>query len=143
MPTTYGSVPFRDNIAQQDSIQVARLKRAGAILLGKTNTPEFGFTGFTKNRLFGVTRNPWNLERTPGGSSGDSAAAVASGMVPLATGSDAGGSIRIPACYSGCFGIKPTYGRIPLGPFERLNTTGLWTLGPLCRTVEDSPEARI
>jgi len=138
MPTTYGSVPFRDNIAQQDSIQVARLKRAGAILLGKTNTPEFGFTGFTKNRLFGVTRNPWNLERTPGGSSGGSAAAVASGMVPLATGSDAGGSIRIPACYSGCFGIKPTYGRIPLGPFERLNTTGLWTLGPLCRTVEDA-----
>ena len=143
MPTTYGSVPFRDNIAQQDSIQVARLKRAGAILLGKTNTPEFGFTGFTKNRLFGVTRNPWNLERSPGGSSGGSAAAVASGMVPLGTGSDAGGSIRIPACYSGCFGIKPTYGRIPLGPFERLNTTGLWTLGPLCRTVEDSPEARI
>lgn len=138
MPTTYGSVPLKDNIAKQDSIQVSRLRKAGAIVLGKTNTPEFGFTGFTKNRLFGTTRNPWNLERTPGGSSGGSAAAVASGMVPIATGSDAGGSIRIPACYTGCFGIKPTYGRIPLGPGPRLNTTGLWTLGPLCRTVKDA-----
>ncbi|RLB85531.1 MAG: amidase, partial [Deltaproteobacteria bacterium] len=138
LPTTYGSIPFRDNVAVRDSIQVARLKRSGAIVIGKTNTPEFGFTGFTKNRLFGVTRNPWNLERTPGGSSGGSAAAVAAGMVPLATGSDAGGSIRIPACYTGCFGIKPTFGRIPLGPFHRLNTTGLWTLGPLCRTVADA-----
>jgi len=138
MPTTYGSMPFKDNVAKQDSVQVARLKRHGAIIIGKTNTPEFGFTGFTKNRLFGVTRNPWNLERTPGGSSGGSAAAVTSGMVPLATGSDAGGSIRIPACYCGCFGIKPTYGRIPLGPMPRLNTTGLWTLGPLCRSVVDA-----
>ncbi|MBW2615622.1 MAG: amidase, partial [Deltaproteobacteria bacterium] len=92
MVTSFCSVPFKDNLAQQDSVQVARLKSAGAIVVGKTNTPEFGFTGFTKNRLFGVTRNPWNRERTPGGSSGGSAAAVASGMVPLATGSDAGGS---------------------------------------------------
>jgi len=138
MPTTYGSIPFKGNVAGRDSIQVGRLKKAGAIVLGKTNTPEFGFTGFTKNRLFGITRNPWNLERTPGGSSGGSAAAVASGMVPISTGSDAGGSIRIPACYTGCFGIKPTYGRIPLGPAPVLNTTCLWTLGPLCRTVEDA-----
>ena len=107
----------------------------GAIIVGKTNTPEFGFTGFTKNRLYGVTRNPWDRERTPGGSSGGSAAAVASGMVPFATGSDAGGSIRIPACYSGCFGLKPTFGRIPLGPSARLHMTRIWTLGPLTRTV--------
>ncbi len=138
MATTYGSIPFKDNFASRDSIQVQRLKRAGAIVLGKTNTPEFGFTGFTKNRLFGVTRNPWNTELTPGGSSGGSAAAVASGMVPFATGSDAGGSIRIPACYTGCFGIKPTYGRIPLGPFDVMPMSRLWNLGPITRTVEDA-----
>jgi len=138
MVTSFGSIPYRDHVAGQDSVQVARLRRAGAIIVGKTNTPEFGFTGFTKNRLHGVTRNPWNRERTPGGSSGGSAAAVAAGMVPIATGSDAGGSIRIPACYSGCFGLKPTYGRIPLGPVKRLYTTRTWTLGPLTRTVEDA-----
>ena len=138
MATSFGSIPYKDNMSDHDSVQVARLRRAGAIVVGKTNTPEFGFTGFTKNRLYGVTRNPWNLERTPGGSSGGSAAAVAACMVPLATGSDAGGSIRIPACYSGCFGIKPTYGRIPFGPVKRLYTTRTWTLGPLSRTVEDA-----
>ena len=138
MVTSYGSLPFKGNIALQDSIQVARLKKAGAIVVGKTNTPEFGFTGFTKNRLYGVTRNPWNLERTPGGSSGGSAAALASGMVPLATGSDAGGSIRIPACYSGCFGLKPTNGRIPLAPVNLLYMSGVWCFGPLSRTVRDA-----
>ena len=137
MVTSFGSVPFKDNLAQQDSVQVARLRAAGAIVMGKTNTPEFGFTGFTKNRLYGVTRNPWNLERTPGGSSGGSAAAVAAGMVPMATGSDAGGSIRIPACYSGCFGLKSSYGRIPLGPMQSLYMSRMWTLGPLSRTVSD------
>jgi Asp-tRNA(Asn)/Glu-tRNA(Gln) amidotransferase A subunit family amidase len=138
MITSFGSIPYKNNVAGQDSVQVARLRRAGAIIVGKTNTPEFGFTGFTKNRLYGVTRNPWDRDRTPGGSSGGSAAAIAAGMVPLATGSDAGGSIRIPACYSGCFGLKPTYGRIPLGPVKRLYTTRTWTLGPLARTVEDA-----
>jgi len=73
MVTSFGSIPYKDNVAEEDSIQVARLRRAGAIVVGKTNTPEFGFTGFTKNRLYGVTRNPWNKERTPGGSSGGSA----------------------------------------------------------------------
>ena len=136
--TSFGSIPYKNNLARQDSVQVARLKAAGAIVVGKTNTPEFAFTGFTKNRLYGVTRNPWNRERTPGGSSGGSAAAVASGMVPLATGSDAGGSIRIPACYSGCFGIKPTNGRIPLAPMHLLYMSGVWTFGPLCRTVRDA-----
>ena len=118
--TSFGSTPFKENVAVADSMQVARLKAAGAIVIGKTNTPEFGFTGFTKNRLYGVTRNPWNRERTPGGSSGGSAAAVTAGMVPIATGSDAGGSIRIPASYSGCFGIKPSFGRVPLGPYSQL-----------------------
>src|ERR1700736_1703347 len=116
MATTFGSVPFKNNIAKEDSIQVARLKAAGAIVVGKTNTPEFGFMAFTKNLLFGVSRNPWRLERTPGGSSGGSSAAISSGMVSLATASDWGGSIRIPACYTGAFGIKPTQGLIPAGP---------------------------
>ncbi len=138
MVTTYGSIPFRGNVAKSDSIQVARLKAAGAIVVGKTNTPEFGFTGFTKNRLHGVTRNPWNRERTPGGSSGGSGAAVAAGLVPMATGSDAGGSIRIPACYCGCFGVKPSFGRIPFGPVPLLPMTRMWTLGPITRTVEDA-----
>ena len=138
MVTSFGSIPYKDNAVYQDSVQVARLRRAGAIIVGKTNTPEFGFTGFTKNRLYGVTRNPWNRERTPGGSSGGAAAAIAAGMVPLVTGSDAGGSIRIPACYSGCFGLKPTYGRIPLGPVALLHMTRTWTLGPLTRSVGDA-----
>jgi len=138
MVTSFGCTAFRNNVAGQDSIQVARLKKAGAIVVGKTNVPEFGFTGFTKNRLYGVTRNPWNTERTPGGSSGGAAAAVASGMVPLATGSDAGGSIRIPACYCGCFGVKPSFGRIPHGPQEILFMTRTWTLGPITRTVADA-----
>ena len=136
--TSFGSVPYKNNIAQRDSIQVARLKAAGAIIMGKTNTPEFGFTGFTKNMLYGVTRNPWNTERTPGGSSGGSAAAVSGGMVPMATGSDAGGSIRIPASYSGCFGLKTSFGRIPRGPFPLLQTHSIWCMGPLTRTVKDA-----
>ena len=136
--TSYGSLPFKDNVAAQDSIQVARLKAAGAIVMGKTNAPEFGFTGFTKNLLYGVTRNPWNLERTPGGSSGGSAAAVVSGMVPLATGSDGGGSTRIPASYTGCFGIKTSAGRIPMGPSPRLPMFRISVMGPLTRTVRDA-----
>lgn len=138
MATTFGSIPYAQNRAARDSVQVSRLKAAGAIVVGKTNTPEFGFTGFTKNRLFGVTKNPWDTTRTPGGSSGGSAAAVASGMVPLATGSDAGGSVRIPCAYSGCFGFKPTYGRIPFGPVDRLLMTRTWNMGPIARTVTDA-----
>ena len=138
MVTSYGSIPFRDNVVDGDSIQVARLKAAGAIVVGKTNVPEFGFTGFTKNRLHGITRNPWNPERTPGGSSGGSAAAVVGGLVPLCTGSDAGGSIRIPASYSGCFGLKPSYGRIPVGPSPFLSYSAMIVVGPLTRTVRDA-----
>ncbi len=138
MVTSYGAVPFKDNVANADSVQVERLKKAGAIVLGKTNTPEFGFTGFTRNRVYGVTRNPWNTEMTPGGSSGGSAAALAGGMVSIATGSDGGGSTRIPASYSGCYGIKTTPGRIPLGPRPILSNETIAVMGPLTRTVEDA-----
>ena len=139
LPTPFGSVPFRDRRAQKDAVHVGRLRRAGAIVVGKTNTPEFGYTALTKNRLFGTTRNPWDLERTPGGSSGGSAAAIAARMVPLATASDGGGSVRIPACLVGAFGMKPTFGRIPTGPtlgMQRWMDTVCY--GPLTRTVEDA-----
>jgi aspartyl-tRNA(Asn)/glutamyl-tRNA(Gln) amidotransferase subunit A len=137
-PSTHASVPFKDNRPERDSVQVERLRAAGAIVLGKTNAPEFGYTAFTKNLLFGVTRNPWNPERTPGGSSGGSSAAIASGMVPIATGSDGGGSIRIPACYVGCYGIKPTFGRVPRGPFQMLDWSATIAYGPITRTVRDA-----
>jgi aspartyl-tRNA(Asn)/glutamyl-tRNA(Gln) amidotransferase subunit A len=139
LPTTHGSAPFKNHLAKKDSVQVARLKAAGAIVIGKTNAPEFGYTAFTKNVLFGPTRNPWNLERTPGGSSGGSSAAIAAGVVPLATGSDGGGSIRIPACYVGCFGLKPSFGRIPSDPalgMQQWNDTAV--VGALTRTVRDT-----
>jgi len=139
LPTTHGSAPFRNNMPKGDSVQVARLKAAGAIVIGKTNAPEFGYTAHTKNVLFGPSRNPWNLERTPGGSSGGSSAAIAAGVVPLATGSDGGGSIRIPACYVGCFGLKPSFGRIPMDPalgMQQWNDTSV--VGALTRTVRDT-----
>src|SRR5713101_7624347 len=139
LPTTHGSKAFKDHLPSADSVQVSRLKAAGAIVIGKTNAPEFGYTAFTKNLLFGVTRNPWNLERTPGGSSGGSSAAIAGGVVPLATGSDGGGSVRIPACYTGCYGLKTSYGRIPhnmaLG-MQQWNDTSVH--GPITRTVRDA-----
>ncbi len=138
LPTTHGSLPFRGHVASADSTQVARLRRAGAIPVGKTNTPEFGYTAFTKNRVFGATRNPWHLARTPGGSSGGSAAAVAAGMVPFATASDGGGSIRIPASYCGTFGLKPTFGRIPRGGFEMLDWIDTTVVGPITRSVVDA-----
>jgi len=136
--TSEGSVPFKDNLVEHDSVQVSRLRAAGAIVVGKTNAPEFGYTAITKNLLFGVTRNPWNLERTPGGSSGGSSAAIAGGLIPLATASDGGGSVRLPASMTGCFGLKVSYGRIPH------ESKGLWDTGdtsvhgPLTRSVEDA-----
>lgn len=116
LPTTYGSSAI-DTVErpERDSVLVARLKMAGAIVIGKTNTPEFGWTAQTFNSRFGTTRNPWDLKRTPGGSSGGSAAAIASGMVPLATGSDGGGSLRIPSALCGLSGFKPSLGRVPSG----------------------------
>ena len=136
--TTHGSVPFKDNLVSHDSIQVSRLRAAGAIVVGKTNAPEFGWTALTKNLIFGETRNPWNLERTPGGSSGGSSAAIAGGVVTLATASDGGGSVRLPATFTGCFGLKTSFGRIPHGPDELWGTIDTAGHGPLTRTVEDA-----
>ena len=136
--TSMGSVPFKDNQPERDSLQVERLRSAGAIVVGKTNAPEFGYTAISKNLLFGATRNPWNLERTPGGSSGGSSAAVAGGVVALVTASDGGGSVRIPATFTGCFGHKPSYGRIPNGPDSAWTMDDTAVHGPLTRTVEDA-----
>ncbi len=136
--TTKGSRLYRDNRADFDDVLVARLKAAGAIVVGKTNTPEFGHIPFTDNELFGTTRSPWNLERTPGGSSGGSSAALASGMVPLATASDGGGSIRIPACYTGLYGLKPSHGRTPIAPRSMPSWLSISCYGPLTRCVRDA-----
>jgi len=138
LPNTHGSLLFKDFVSQRDTTQVARLKRAGAIVIGKTNSPEFGYTAFTSNRVFGTTRNPWNLERTPGGSSGGASAAVAGGLVALATASDGGGSVRIPASFTGLVGLKPSNGRIPWGPEDQLRTSGTIVSGPLTRCVRDA-----
>jgi aspartyl-tRNA(Asn)/glutamyl-tRNA(Gln) amidotransferase subunit A len=136
--TSRGSVPFRERIAARDSIQVERLKRAGAIVLGKTNAPEFGHTAITKNFVYGVTRSPWDPERTPGGSSGGAAAALAGEVVPLVTASDGGGSVRIPASFVGAFGLKTSFGRIPHGPDERWPVIMTVVHGPLTKCVEDA-----
>jgi Asp-tRNA(Asn)/Glu-tRNA(Gln) amidotransferase A subunit family amidase len=138
MLTTYGSPLFADNVAERDSINVARLRAAGAYPIGKTNTPEFGAYMQTSNELFGPTRNPWNLERTPGGSSGGAASALVGGLIPLATASDGGGSIRHPAAFSGCVGLKPTYRRVPQRPYpvQCFDDTAVW--GPLTLTVRDA-----
>jgi aspartyl-tRNA(Asn)/glutamyl-tRNA(Gln) amidotransferase subunit A len=134
--TTFGTPLYRDNVPAEDAPIVERMKAAGGIMLGKTNTPTFGWIGATHNLVFGITRNPWNLERTPGGSSGGASAAAAAGMGPLHIGTDGGGSIRIPASCAGIFGHKPSYGRIPTYP-----VSGAWSLshvGPLTRTVADA-----
>ncbi len=136
--TTRGSRLYRENRVDFDDALVARLKAAGAIVVGKTNTPEFGHIPFTDNELFGATRSPWNLERTPGGSSGGSSAALASGMVPLATASDGGGSIRIPACYTGLYGLKPSQGRTPIAPRAMPTWLSISCYGPLTRCVRDA-----
>jgi aspartyl-tRNA(Asn)/glutamyl-tRNA(Gln) amidotransferase subunit A len=136
--TTHGCKLFADNVAARDSVQVERLRAAGAIVVGKTNAPEFGATAITKNLLFGESRNPWNPERTPGGSSGGSSAAIAGALIPLVTASDGGGSIRIPATFTGCFGHKPSYGRIPKGPDDLWPMDDTAVVGPLTRTVEDA-----
>ena len=113
--TTGGSRLFADLIPEEDAVPVGRLRAAGAVILGKTNTSEFGHKALTDNPLFGPTRNPWDPERTPGGSSGGAAAAVAAGLGPIGFGTDGGGSVRIPAALCGLVGFKPSYGRIPLG----------------------------
>lgn len=135
--TTMGSKLLENFIPDEDAVHVTRLKEAGAIMLGKTNTPEFGLKILTDNLVFGITRNPWNLERSPGGSSGGAAAAVASGLGPLAVGNDGGGSIRIPSSCCGIFGIKPQLGRVPRYPIFH-GAEILTHEGPLTRTVSDA-----
>ncbi len=134
--TTQGSLVFKDNIAESDSTHVARLRAAGAVFAGKSATSEFGFVAYTSTKLHGVTRNPWNLERTPAGSSGGSSSAVAGGLVPLATGGDGGGSIRLPAAYTGLVGMKGTFGRIPRGPKAAIGQLAA-VKGTLARSVRD------
>ncbi|PJZ53304.1 amidase [Leptospira adleri] len=137
-PLSSGSKSFRNYISPVDSEFIRRLRNAGTLFLGQTNVPEFALMGITEPKLHGPTRNPWNLERTPGGSSGGSAAAVAAGMVPVATASDGGGSIRIPAAYCGLFGLKPTRGRTPVGPYSGRLWQGASVDHVLSRTVRDS-----
>lgn len=132
---TSGSKLFEQNVAAEDAPIVERLRAAGAILIGRTNTPEFGWKGVTDNRLFGPTRNPWNLNVTAGGSSGGASAAVAAGMGPIGIGTDGGGSLRIPAAFCELVGFKASFGRVPNYP-----PTGVDSLrhtGPLTRTVAD------
>ena len=136
--TTYGSKIFENFIPDDDATVVKRLKNAGCVILGKTNTPEFGFKGVTDNRIFGATLNPWNLEKTSGGSSGGAAASVVSGMGPLAQGSDGGGSIRHPACFCGVYGLKPTFGRVPSEPGRFKINHGLSVKGPIVNYVSDA-----
>jgi Asp-tRNA(Asn)/Glu-tRNA(Gln) amidotransferase A subunit family amidase len=137
-PTTCGSLAHGDvPPATADSIQVARLRAAGAVVIGKTNTPEHGWKGDTENRRFGATRNPWSLERSAGGSSGGSGAAVAAGMVPLATGSDGGGSIRIPSAICGLSGMKASLGRVAAGGPVGPDWLDLSTRGPMARRIRD------
>ena len=135
--TTMGSRIFADHVPSDDAVPVRRLREAGAILIGKTTTPEFGHKPLTDSPLFGITRNPWDLSRTAGGSSGGAAAAVATGQGPLALGTDGGGSIRIPAACCGIVGLKPTLGRVPHVHQTDLFATTSY-IGPMARTVAET-----
>jgi aspartyl-tRNA(Asn)/glutamyl-tRNA(Gln) amidotransferase subunit A len=143
--TVSGSPWYRDFVPDEDDIVVERLKAAGAVIVGKTNVPEFGYSGVGHNPVFPATRNPWNLDMTSGGSSAGSGASVASGVTPFAIGSDGGGSIRIPASLCGLYGMKASMGRVPLYPGcrdERYPGISSWEslehIGPMSRTVADS-----
>src|SRR5437762_7729654 len=143
--TVSGSIAYKEFVPEEDDIVVERLKNAGAIILGKTNVPEFGYSGVGHNPVFGTTRKPGNTERTTGGSSAGSGAAVATGMGPFAIGSDGGGSVRIPSAHCGVYGVKASMGRIPLYPGcrdERYPGVSSWEslehLGPMTRTVADA-----
>jgi aspartyl-tRNA(Asn)/glutamyl-tRNA(Gln) amidotransferase subunit A len=136
-PTLRGSRTVDSNQPwTEDGPSVARLREHGAVLVGKTTTPEFGWKGVTDSPLTGTTCNPWDLSKTPGGSSGGSAAAVAAGFAPLSLGTDGGGSIRIPAGFTGIFGFKPSFGRVPAYPLSPFGTVA--HVGPMTRTVEDA-----
>jgi aspartyl-tRNA(Asn)/glutamyl-tRNA(Gln) amidotransferase subunit A len=136
-PTLRGSKTVdRDQKWENDAPSVARLREAGCVFLGMTTTPEFGWKGVTDSPRTGITRNPWDVSKTPGGSSGGSAAALAAGYGPLALGTDGGGSIRIPAGFSGVFGLKPSFGRVPAWPLSPFGTVA--HIGPMTRNVADS-----
>ena len=136
-PTMRGSrTTDPDQPWDEDAPSVARMREHGAVFIGKTTTPEFGWKGVTDNPLTGITRNPWDTSKTPGGSSGGSSAAIAAGMSPLSYGTDGGGSIRIPAGFTGIYGIKPSFGRVPAYPMSPFGTVA--HVGPMTRTVADS-----
>ncbi len=135
--TTFGSTIFKDFIPTRDALIVERLKNAGAITIGKTNTPEFGAGSHTFNKVFGITRNPYDTTKTCGGSSGGAAVALACGMIPIADGSDMGGSLRNPASFCNVVGLRPSPGRVPAWP-KQAGWSTLGVIGPMARTVEDT-----
>ena len=136
--TTFGSKLLEHHVPDEDAISVERIRAAGGVLLGKTNTPEFAHDVNTSNLIFGTTRNPWDVNRSAGGSSGGTGCAVAAGFAPIGLGTDLGGSIRIPASFNGLFGIRPVPGRVPFYPTEYAwDTLVQHVQGPLTRTIED------
>ncbi|MDB5859863.1 MAG: Amidase [Ramlibacter sp.] len=137
LPTTLGSPAVGKRIAAEDALFVQRMKRAGAIVIGKTNTPEFGLGSHTYNKVYGITRNAWDAGKTAGGSSGGAAVALALGMVPVADGSDMGGSLRNPAAFNNVIGLRPSRGCVPAVPAEDVFFQQLGTEGPMGRSVED------
>ena len=137
-PTTWGTPALRHYQSQHDELAVARARAGGALIVGKTNVPEFALEGYTANPLFGVTRNPWQLQLTPGGSSGGAVAAVASGIAPLAIGQDGGGSIRRPASHAGLVGLKPSLSAVPRQHVLPSLLLDFEVIGPLARTVADA-----
>jgi aspartyl-tRNA(Asn)/glutamyl-tRNA(Gln) amidotransferase subunit A len=136
--TTFGSLLFEDYVPDEDAVLVERLKGAGAVIVGKTNVPEFGLVAVTDNLIFGPALNPWDTSKTVGGSSGGAAAGVVAGFGPLAVGNDGGGSIRIPSSLCGSFGIKPHFGRIPCGPKPYHGWESMNAEGPITRSVADA-----
>jgi aspartyl-tRNA(Asn)/glutamyl-tRNA(Gln) amidotransferase subunit A len=138
LPATWGSFAYKDHIPERDELPVERLRAAGAVIVGKTNVPELTLEGYTSNRLFGTTRNPWDLRLTPGGSSGGAVSGVAAGFVPAAVGTDGGGSIRRPAGYTGLIGFKPSIGRYARAAGFPETLSDFEVIGTLTRSIEDS-----